>query len=146
MMSFQFALQKVLEVKDYEKSDAELAYRESVKDFEDIATKLYDFLKRKEELTAVNEKKLQKGLTISLIQMNEKTIAFLQQEIDRLQLNTQEARKKMNEKERYLTYKAIDLKKYEKMKEMKYQQFMENENRAEQIFLDEVSVQQFVRR
>jgi len=146
MMSFQFALQKVLEVKDYEKSDAELAYTESVKNFEDVATKLYDFLKRKEELTFANEKKLQKGLTISLIQMNEKTIAFLQQEIDRLQLNTQEARKKMNEKERYLTYKAIDLKKYEKMKEMKYQQFMENENRAEQIFLDEVSVQQFVRR
>lgn len=145
-MSFQFALQKVLEVKDYEKSDAELAYTESVKNFEDVATKLYDFLKRKEELTFANEKKLQKGLTISLIQMNEKTIAFLQQEIDRLQLNTQEARKKMNEKERYLTYKAIDLKKYEKMKEMKYQQFMENENRAEQIFLDEVSVQQFVRR
>lgn len=145
-MSFQFALQKVLEVKDYEKSDAELDYTKSVKVFEDVATKLYDLLKRKEELTIANEKKLKKGLTISLIQMNEKTIAYLQKEIDRLQLNTKEARKKMNEKERFLTFKAIDLKKYEKMKEIKQQQFTEDEKRVEQKFLDEISVQQFVRR
>lgn len=145
-MSFQFALQKILEVKDYEKSDAELDYTKSVKVFEDVATKLYDLLKRKEELTIANEKQLEKGLTISLIQMNEKTIAYLQKEIDRLQLNTKEARKKMNEKERFLTFKAIDLKKYEKMKEIKQQQFTEDEKRVEQKFLDEISVQQFVRR
>ncbi len=145
-MSFQFALEKVLEVKDYEKSDAELAYTESVKHFEDVATKLYELLKRKEELTVANEKKLEQGLTISMIQMNEKTIAFLQQEINKLQLNTNEARKKMNEKERYLTYKAIDLKKYQKMKEIKHEQFTKNEHLEEQKFLDEISVQQFVRR
>ncbi|WP_280768981.1 flagellar export protein FliJ [Salipaludibacillus daqingensis] len=145
-MSFQFTLEKVLEVKDFEKSDAELAYTEAVKNFEDVATKLYNLLKRKEELIAANEKKLEKGLTISVIQLNEKTIAYLQKEIDRLQSNTQDARKKMNEKERYLTYKSIDLRKYEKMKEIKQQQYTENEKRTEQKFLDEVSVQQFVRR
>ncbi|WP_416150950.1 flagellar export protein FliJ [Salipaludibacillus sp. HK11] len=145
-MSFKFSLAKVLEVKDYEKTEAELAYTESVKQFEDVATKLFDLLKRKEELNSAAEEKLGKGLTISMIQMNEKTIAYLQKEIDKLQFNTQKARKVMNEKERYLTYKSIDVKKYEKMKEIKHQQYIHDEKRSEQRYLDEVSVQQFVRR
>ncbi|PYZ93145.1 flagellar export protein FliJ [Salipaludibacillus keqinensis] len=145
-MSFQFTLEKVLEVKDFEKTDAELAYTESVKHFEGVATKLYELLKRKEELILANERKLEKGLTISMIQLNEETISYLQKEIDHLQVNTQEARKRMNEKERYLTFKSIDLKKYEKMKEIKKTQYIENEKRTEQRFLDEISVQQFVRR
>lgn len=146
MMSFKFTLQKVLEMKDYEKSDAELAYTDSVKKFEEIAMNLYELMKRKEKLTDENNKKLQTGLAISMIQWNEQTIAFIQKEIDDLQLMTQKARKKMNEKENFLNFKAVDLKKYQKMKEIKFEEYLENEKREEQRFLDEISVQQFVRR
>ncbi|RKL68995.1 flagellar export protein FliJ [Salipaludibacillus neizhouensis] len=145
-MSFQFTLQKVLEMKDYEKSDAELAYTDSVKKFEEIATNLYELMKRKEVLAEENNKKLQTGLAISMIQWNEQTIEFIQKEIEELQMMTQKARIKMNEKENYLNFKAVDLKKYEKMKEIKLQEYLENEKQEEQRFLDEISVQQFVRR
>ncbi|UTR15098.1 flagellar export protein FliJ [Salipaludibacillus sp. LMS25] len=145
-MSFKFALQKVLEVKDFEKTDAERAYTESVEEFEGIATKLYELLKKKEELIEETEKKLSSGLAISSIQLNEQNISFLQTEINKLQLSTQKARQNMNEKEKFLLFKTVDLKKYEKMKKMKQAQYLENEKREELKFLDEVSIQQFVRR
>jgi flagellar FliJ protein len=146
MMSFKFALQKVLEVKDFEKTDAERAYTESVEEFEGVATQLYELLKKKEEIVEETEKKLLRGLAISSIQLNEQNISFLQTEINKLQLSTQKARQNMNEKEKYLLFKTVDLKKYEKMKKIKQAQYLENEKREELKFLDEVSIQQFVRR
>ncbi|MCR6096043.1 flagellar export protein FliJ [Salipaludibacillus agaradhaerens] len=145
-MSFKFALQKVLEVKDFEKTDAERAYTESVEEFEGVATQLYELLKKKEELVEETEKKLLRGLAISSIQLNEQNISFLQTEINKLQLSTQKARQNMNEKEKFLLFKTVDLKKYEKMKKIKQAQYLENEKREELKFLDEVSIQQFVRR
>jgi flagellar protein FliJ len=145
-MSFHFTLQKVMELKGHEKGDAERAYTESVKEFKKTAAQLYEFLKRKEELMEEIERKLTEGLSISAIQFNEKTISYLQSEIDRLQLSTHHARKNMNEKEKYLMYKSIDLKKYEKMKEIKQGEFLQEEKRQESKFLDDVSVQQFLRR
>lgn len=145
-MSFQFTLQKVLEMKDYEKSDAELAFTDSVKEFEEIALNLYELMKRKETLIVENNRKLETGLSISMIQWNEQTIAFIQKEIDRLQKLTQKARKNMNEKERYLNFKSVDLKKYQKLKEIKFDEYLHHEKQEEQRFLDEISVQQFVRR
>ncbi|MCR6107069.1 flagellar export protein FliJ [Salipaludibacillus agaradhaerens] len=145
-MSFKFALQKVLEVKDFEKTDAERAYTESVEEFEGVATQLYELLKKKEELVEETEKKLIRGLAISSIQLNEQNISFLQTEINKLQLSTQKARQNMNEKEKFLLFKTVDLKKYEKMKKIKQAQYLENEKREELKFLDEVSIQQFVRR
>ncbi|WP_078576311.1 flagellar export protein FliJ [Salipaludibacillus agaradhaerens] len=145
-MSFKFALQKVLEVKDFEKTDAERAYTESVEEFEGVATQLYELLKKKEEIVEETEKKLLRGLAISSIQLNEQNVSFLQTEINKLQLSTQKARQNMNEKEKYLLFKTVDLKKYEKMKKIKQAQYLENEKREELKFLDEVSIQQFVRR
>ncbi|MCR6111120.1 flagellar export protein FliJ [Bacillus sp. A301a_S52] len=145
-MSFKFALQKVLEVKDFEKTDAERAYTESVEEFEGVATQLYELLKKKEKLIEETEKKLLRGLAISSIQLNEQNISFLQTEINKLQLSTQKARQNMNEKEKFLLFKTVDLKKYEKMKKMKQAQYLENEKREELKFLDEISIQQFVRR
>ena len=145
-MSFQFSLQKVLEMKDREKTTAEKSYTESVRNFESKATELYDMLKKREDLQHEKENQLADGLSIAGIQMTEHTLSYLQREIDRLESETNRLRKQMHEKQRYLTTKTIDLKKYEKMKEQQRESFVLQAKHEEMKFLDEISVQQFVRR
>ncbi|GEL06657.1 flagellar export protein FliJ [Salisediminibacterium halotolerans] len=145
-MSFQFSLQKVLDVRDREKNEAEKSYHEAVEAFEQTATKLYEMLKRREELEHEKTRQLTEGLSIAGIQMTEQTLAYLQKEIARLEKETNQKRSKMQEKQKYLTVKTVDLKKYEKMKELKHEAFLAAEKSEEMKFLDEISVQQFVRR
>ncbi|UCZ51724.1 flagellar biosynthesis chaperone FliJ [Bacillus shivajii] len=144
-MSFQFGLQKVLEVKEHEKSEAESKYSEAMKQFEDVATDLYHLLKKKEDLEAFYNEKIQSGTSISAIQQTQQTISHLQKEIDKLQLETQRARSRMNDQEQFLMFKSIDVKKYEKMKERKHQRYIQLEKEKESKFLDEISVQQFLK-
>lgn len=145
-MSFQYSLQKVMEYKDREKNDAQKYYSEAVEQFESVATRLYEALKQKEELIESQALKLQQGLPIAEIQQNEEILAHLQNEINSLQWQTQRARKVMSDREKMSITKSIDHKKYEKMKELQYEQYVEDEKREELKFLDEISVQQFVRR
>ncbi|MDQ0253712.1 flagellar FliJ protein [Evansella vedderi] len=142
-MSFQFTLQKVLEVKENERSEAQAAYKSSLKKFEEIATKLYHILKKKEDLLATYEDSLNKGVSINHIQQTQGTLQYLQQEIDHLQRETQNARAYMNEKQRMLTVTNIELKKYEKMKEHKLEKYKIQQKVAENKFLDEISVQRY---
>lgn len=145
-MGFQFSLGKVLDVKNHEKMNAEQAYSESIRTFEEIATGLYELLKKKEGLIAKSEKDLVSGMSVHYIQQREKTIAYLDNKISELQLQTQKARRDMSDKERYLLIKSVDVKKYDRMKEIQKSKYQDLEKAAEQQFLDEISVQQYVRR
>ncbi|WP_232318146.1 flagellar export protein FliJ [Salisediminibacterium beveridgei] len=135
-----------MEYKDREKNDAQKQHSEAVEQFESVATQLYEVLKQKEELIESQALKLQQGLPIAQIQQNEEILAHLQKEINALQWQTQRARKIMSDKEKLSITKSVDHKKYEKMKEIQYNQYVEDEKREELKFLDEISVQQFVRR
>ncbi|PIB53998.1 flagellar export protein FliJ, partial [Pseudomonas sp. 2822-17] len=54
-MSFQFSLQKVLEMKEHEKMEAQVDYQSAVGKFEVVATELYHTLKKKEDLLLTYE-------------------------------------------------------------------------------------------
>lgn len=47
MNKYTYRFEKILVVKEQEKTETELAFKESIKVFEEIATKLYDLLKKK---------------------------------------------------------------------------------------------------
>ena len=145
-MAFHYSLQKVMEHKDREKSEAEKQYSDAIDQFETVATKLYETLKQKEDLQKRQADQLGQGLPIAEIQHHEQVLTYLQKEIDTLQWKTQRARKMMTDKERLLVSKSIDVKKYERMKDIKYEEYKEQEKQEETKFLDEISVQQFVRR
>ncbi|QKS71437.1 flagellar export protein FliJ [Paenalkalicoccus suaedae] len=145
-MSFTYQLQKVLEIKEYEKAAAEKEFSDSVRSFEESAKELYAMLKRREELIDQTQQQIMQGMSIAFIQQNEQTISFLEQEIGKLQKITQKARREMQEKESFLTVKSVDLKKYERMKEIEFERYVEHEKQEEMKFLDEVSVNQFIRR
>ncbi|MFA9558084.1 flagellar export protein FliJ [Evansella sp. AB-rgal1] len=145
-MTFQFTLQKVLDVKEYEKNEAQVAYRDAMMNFEKVATQLYELLKQKEVLLSSYEDKLVQGLPIAFIQQTQKSLEYLQREIDRLQVQTQNARALMNERERRLTVTAVDVKKYEKMKERKLEIYLLDQREKENKFVDEISVQQYLKK
>ncbi|MBU9720320.1 MULTISPECIES: flagellar export protein FliJ [Bacillaceae] len=145
-MSFQFTLQKVLEMKEHNKMEAQLEYQDAMRKFEEVATELYHVLKKKEEILQTYEENIGKGVPISIIQQTEEALRFLQLQIDRLQESTHYARSSMNEKQQLLLTSTVDLKKYEKMKEKKFQQYEVEQKRFENKNLDEVSVQQYMNR
>lgn len=145
-MTFHFSMKKVLDVKEHEKASAENALSASIRTFEEIATMLYDLLKKKEDLIAKSEKDLITGMSVHYIQQREKNIAYLEQQIAHLQTKTQKARRDMTDKERLLLTKSVDVKKYSRMKEIQKDKYLLKEKAAEAQFLDEISVQQYVRR
>lgn len=46
-MSFQFSLQKILEIREDDKIKAEKEFTQATKQFEDVATKLFEQLKKR---------------------------------------------------------------------------------------------------
>lgn len=62
--AYQYRFSQVMDIKEQEKNEAEMAYKESVTSFEEIATHMYDALKKKEDLLAFQQEKMQSGLSI----------------------------------------------------------------------------------
>ncbi|MBB5172076.1 flagellar export protein FliJ [Texcoconibacillus texcoconensis] len=143
-MTFQFSLQKVLEYKENEKLEAEQNYQNAMDSFENIATELYHVLKRKEELEESYEQRIKQGVPIADIQQIQDTLSHLYKKIDHLQKQTQSARDSMNKEHEILIDRSVDVKKYEKMKQRKYDQHRRDMLHEEMKQLDEISVQQFM--
>ena len=87
--------------------------------------------------------KVGQGMIVSEIQQSHSLLEKLQRQIDQYQLFTQRARENMNRKQEVFLEKAVECKKYEKMKELRYEEYVEDGKRQEKILMDEISVQQF---
>lgn len=145
-MSFQFTLQKVLELKERQKIERETEYKLAIDQFEEVATELYHLLKKKEDLEEKARLELQQGTSIKALRFQETTISRLDKEILALQQKTQRARAIMQTKQRKLVDASIELKKYEKMKQRKHEQFIEESKRLELVEMNELSIQAYVNR
>lgn len=145
-MSFQFSLQKILEVRVNDKIKAEKDFSRATKQFQEVATKLFEQLKRKEQYEIEYYTRIETAIPIFEIQQSHTILNQMQQQIDKQQLFTQKARDNMNMKEETLVIKSIEQKKYEKMKQIKYENYIEETKRQDNLFMDEISVQQFMRK
>ena len=139
MANYQYRFEKILVVKDQEKSEAELAFKEAVSVFEGIATKLYDLLKKKEDLISYQQERLKIGSSIDEIHHYSKFIDSMEKTIADVQQKVVQARAKMNWHEQKLLEKNLEVRKYEKMRENDFEQFKEDQQRIEAIQLDELS-------
>ena len=137
MYNFRFA--KILDIREQEKVQTEMAYKEAVKSFEDVATKLYDLLKKKEDLIEYQNERLQTGASIDEINHYARFITSLEKTIEDFQKKVVQARTKMNWHEEKLLEKSIEVKKYEKMRERDFKSFQDEQDRVEMIRLDELS-------
>ena len=139
MSIYTYRFEKILVVKDQEKTESELAFKESVQVFEEIATKLYDLLKKKEDLITFQQERLKVGSSIDEINHYSKFIDSMEKTIEDVQQKVVQARAKMNWHEQKLLEKNLEVRKYEKMRENDFEHFKEEQLRVEAILLDELS-------
>lgn len=138
-MKYNYRFEKILVVKDQEKTESELAFKESVQVFEEIATKLYDLLKKKEDLIQYQQERLKIGSSIDEINHYSKFIDSMEKTIEDAQQKVMQARAKMNWHEQKLLEKSLEVRKYEKMRERDHERFIEDQLHIEAIQLDELS-------
>lgn len=137
--AYQYRFTPVMIIKEQEKNEAEMAYKEAVSVFEEVATALYDALKKKENLIDYQQEKLRVGLSILEMHSNANFITGIEKKINELQNKVIQARSKMDWFEQRLIEISLEYKKYEKMKERDYESYVQEEDRLEMIQLDEIS-------
>jgi len=133
-------------IKQKEKEQVQLDYEISVQSFEKEATKLYEFLKRKEMVEEQNQINLQKGLSIDGIKQQQLFVESLEKDIHHSQIKVINARNFMNSKQEVLIEHNVEVKKYEKMREKAFKSHSEILLSLENKQMDEISLQQFVNR
>ena len=145
-MNYNYRFEKILIVKDQEKTESELAFKESVNVFEEIATKLYELLKKKEDLIDYQQERLKVGSSIDEINHYSKFIDSMEKTIEDAQQKVTQARAKMNWHEQKLLEKNLEVRKYEKMRENDFERFKEDQLRIEAMQLDELSTIAFFKK
>lgn len=139
MTSYIYRFEKVLTIREQEKNETEMAYKESVRSFEEIASKLYSLLKKKEDLLDFQQDRLSVGSSIEEIHHYARFIDSLEKTITDVQQKVVQARAKMNWHEEKLLEKNLEVRKFEKMREKDLKLFQQEQDRIEGIFLDEIS-------
>ncbi len=117
-MPQQTSLSKLLILREREKDDAQKAYHLSMETFEDVASKLYKLLKRKENVEEEQDTILQTKITIEQLRIQNAYIEKLTKQIAKIQNEVQIARNDMELKQSQLTDAYIEMKKYEKIIEL----------------------------
>ncbi|MEK4522592.1 flagellar export protein FliJ [Psychrobacillus sp. FSL W7-1457] len=143
MVAYQYKFAKVLTVREQEKSETEIAYKESVNAFEQVATELYNLLKKRESTLDTQNDLLSNGLSIDGIHHYSNFLESLQKRIEVVQKEVIQARSKMNWYEERLLEKSLEVRKFEKMKEKDFESFQQEQYRLEAIVLDEISSLKF---
>jgi flagellar protein FliJ len=145
-MVFQYKFEKLLSLKTSEKDKAMADYQKALEEFEQVAEKLYEYLKKKEDLEHLQSEQLRKGLSIQEIQYQQQMITNLEKTIMHYQKLVMQARERMNYFKNKLLEKNIEVKKFEKLKENSLQHFFTIYQTFENKLMDEISIQQYMHR
>lgn len=145
MTQYHYRFEHILTYQEQKKNETEADYKGAVDQFEQVATRLYELLKKKEQLIADYENKLAAGFSIEQIKLTTQYLEKLERLITEVQQQVIDHRARMNWYEEKLLEDTIEVKKYEKMREKDIELFLEEEQRKEALFLDEISTQQYTR-
>ncbi|TQS75557.1 flagellar export protein FliJ [Ornithinibacillus gellani] len=143
-MTNTVALSKILHIREREKNEAQSAYSQAMQFFEDAATQLYRLLKQKEEAEESYEDSLQHTIQIDVMKEQAAYIEVLNRQMMELQKKVQLARSEMEARQATLTDAHVEVKKFEKIIEIREKEFAETVRRQETMAMDEVSIQQYV--
>lgn len=139
MANYRYRFDSIIVVKEQEKNEVEMAYKEAVQHFEEVATNLYDALKRKENLIDSQANRMKTGMSIQEMHNNAQFLESMEHAITDLQNKVVQARSKMEWYEEKLLEQTLECRKYEKMREKDFEAFKQEENRLEMLQLDELS-------
>jgi flagellar FliJ protein len=135
---------KILHVRESEKMDAQKAYQQSMDFFEQIATKFYHLLRKKEKAEASYDELIQHSTILEKVKEQAAYLEKLNQQIIRLQAEVQQARNEMESKQLKLTDAHVEVKKFQKIIETRNNNEIENEKKLERNQMDAISLQQFI--
>lgn len=138
-MQYTYRFEKILVVREQEKNETEIAFKESIRVFEEAATKLYDLLKKKEDLIEFQQERLRVGSSIDEVSHYARFLDSMEKTIADVQQKVVQARAKMNWHEQKLLEKNLEVRKFEKMRERDFESFREEQERIEASRLDELS-------
>lgn len=138
-MNFQFTLEKVLSVKENEKNQSEIDYQKAFEEFEKVANLLHEFLQQKETLQQKQHEGMKIGTSIVGIRSLQMDLESVQKKIDRFELLYMSARESTEIKKSLLLEQSIDVKRYEKLKESEYENYLKRNKAIEISKLDEIS-------
>ncbi|WP_186577471.1 flagellar export protein FliJ [Aquibacillus kalidii] len=136
--------QKILDYRQVQKNDAQMAYSQSVESFEAIATKLYNLLRKKEEIERQYQTYIENVGTVTTIATHYSYLEQLNKKILQLEVTVNKARNEMDIKQLALTDAHIEVKKFEKLIEQKKQKQVQLELIEDNKVMDETSVRQFL--
>ncbi|PID16498.1 flagellar export protein FliJ [Sporosarcina sp. P34] len=143
MTSFRYRFDKVLNLREQERDETEMAYKEAIEEFEKIATQLYDHMKKKETILEEQQQRMTTGFSIDDLHSYSRFINTLDLTIDHMQQEVIKSRSKMNWYESQLLEKNIEVKKFEKMKEIGKEQYDAEMEHVEINRIDELSTMKF---
>lgn len=137
-------LTKILDIREKEKQDAQLAYRKSVDVFEEVATELLDLLRKKEAAESSYEQGLTSNMHLNFIQDQLAYIESLEKKVSELQGKVSYARSNMEMKQQVLSDAHVETKKFEKIIEFRTSELLDKVKKVEESFMNEVSIQQYL--
>lgn len=144
MIAYQYKFEKILNVREKEKQDAYSKYSESLKKFEEVAEKLYEFLRKKEDMQAFQQLKMNEGLSVFEIRHHQRFMDNLEEMISHYQKEVISARNHMNKFQNILIEKNMEVKKYEKIREKDYIKFLDEMKIYENAQMDDISIQTYL--
>ena len=139
-MAFQFRMEKVLALKEREKDLSELLYSESIAQFETVARKLYETLKKKEQYEQFCADKLSEGVHVGFLRQYQNHIQTLNFLILKQQSQMHQAKCQMEKHQKAAMEKSVEVKMYQTLKEKHFNDYKEKLKRAELQQLDELSL------
>ncbi|MFZ0371312.1 MAG: flagellar export protein FliJ [Halobacillus sp.] len=139
------AFHKIKDLRDRERTEQEKHHQTRVEAFEQKATQLYEVLKEKEEAEHSFHQILSKRTiqAMTFIQ-HQQYIERLEERIDLLQPEVQDARQAMYNSQEKLTDAYVEVKKFEKLieqKQKKHQKWVKDEENKQ---MDDLSMRQFL--
>ena len=144
MSTFQYKFEKILTVREKEKTDAQAKYGEAVNKFEEIANKLYKLLKKKEDLLQYQQEKMLEGLSVIELRQHRVFLENVERTIAHCQQQVIVARQRMEAYQTVLIERNIEVKKYEKIKEKQFERYVEASKVEESIQMNDISIQTFL--
>ncbi|GGM21396.1 hypothetical protein GCM10011351_04070 [Paraliobacillus quinghaiensis] len=138
------AFQKILSHQERIKNEAQINYQEAMNDFEVVATKLYQLLRKKEEVEKQYDYYLQSSGTVTTLATHYAYIDEIKKKIQQVELEVNQKRAVMEKRQAILTESHIEVKKFEKIIEKKNNQAKIMEVYNEKMQMDETSLRQFL--
>jgi flagellar FliJ protein len=139
-MRFKYPLQKVVNLKKTEKSNAEMLLARAMGHLRLVEMSLTDLEREWEEVQQLMLECASQPTSVSALITIQDYLAHLEQCIQRKQIEAQEAQIEVENKQVFLTEKTVDEKVWLKTKERAYVKFATFMQRKEQNELDEIAL------